>query len=121
MNLTDKNRPDDENEEAAGRFFREKIVCGINNMGNKWFPLKPEPDEVSYFNQCKQSSLTRQDFELPHYETPEQLQSVLIMFWQERGDSDIASYAEGLARLGWKLHSTKQGAEDIPPYIYVMF
>lgn len=121
MNLTDGKPVEDEHENQVRSFFREKLVFNIDGTKNRWFPLKPEPSETSYFNRCQKTRMTPKDFELPHYESIEQLRDVLQKFWEEIGDYDIVSHVDGIARLAWELRYTKQETGEVSPYIYVMF
>lgn len=121
MNLTNAKPLDDEHENKARHFFREELISNMDCTKNRWFPLRPEPSEISYFRRCKRTRMTPQDMELTHYESLEQLKDVLQRFWEEMGDHDIASRVDGLARLAWELRDTRQESGEVSPYIYVMF
>ncbi len=80
-----------------------------------------DPGLSSYYVERSNRTMTREQFEIAGLENPEQLGRALGEFWKERRMPELLALAAGLSELAGDLREVEEEADEVSPFIYVMF
>jgi hypothetical protein len=120
MSLTDAEHK----ETLAAQFFTEIIVPladTIRAKGKAFFPLGPDPQQESYYDEPTRRIMAPEDFEFSGDRSVEEFMTSLAAFWRQEGNSELAKIIPKLTELALQLSHEEEQDEDVSPFIYVMF
>ena len=106
------------------RFFDERVLPAsraARERRGELFERHPDPARESYWLERPRRAMRREDFELAGLESPEHLGRALAALWKARDMPELAALAGELGELAGDLRQTEQEADEVSPFIYVMF
>ena len=115
----------EEQTEPAVAFFEEVIGPLAEQRcaaGKSFFPPGPDAEAETYFVEPSRSVMRPADFELGATESTETFVEELSALWIREGNEDLAAMTARLTQLASELATREQPeAEDLSPFMYVMF
>jgi hypothetical protein len=126
MNSTKDREKDIEQDRdrRAADFFRDVLVPAAlreRAEGREFFALRPDADAETYYVEPTRRTMSPADFELRAAESVEDFISELAAMWTAEGRGELAAIAARLGELAATLGAGEQQAEDVSPFMYVMF
>lgn len=115
----------EEQAEPVVAFFKEVIGPLAEQRraaAKSFFPLGPDAEAETYFVTPSRRVMRPADFELRATESTETFVEELSALWTREGNEDLAAMTARLTQLACELATREQPeAEDLSPFLYVMF
>ncbi len=111
-------------DESASAFFREVLVpvaLRERATGREFFALRPEAEAESYYVEPTKRATRPEDFELRASDSVEEFVRELAALWASEGREELAAMAPRLAALAAEVREGEEEADDVSPFMYVMF
>ncbi|HJU55717.1 MAG TPA: hypothetical protein VJ715_14130 [Pyrinomonadaceae bacterium] len=111
-------------ELLAADFFNELLVplaCAERAAEKSFFPLRAEDEAESYYVEPARRVMTAADFELRAAESIADFVKELAALWASEGHEELAALAPRLFELAQEMGEQEKQAEDVSPFMYVMF
>jgi hypothetical protein len=109
----------------AESFFNEVLVPlarACRAEGKQFFPLKADAEEESYYVEPRRRVMAASDFELRAADSMADFVRELSALWISEGNAELAGMATALLALAAELREPEaEGADDVSPFMYVMF
>ncbi len=111
-------------DRSASDFFNEVLVpvaLGGRESGREFFALRPDAETESYYVEPTKRAMKPEDFELRAADSVEDFISELAALWVSEGRDELASMAPRLLALASEVREDEEQADDVSPFMYVMF
>jgi hypothetical protein len=105
-------------------FYREELAPFASRLraeGRELFPHGPDETAASYYIERRRTTMNKADFEAFQVNDPEDLAAGLVKLWEERGHSELAQLAPGLAKIAEAVWLKEEMHDEVSPLLYVMF
>ncbi len=111
-------------ELLAAEFFNELLAPLAEReraAAKSFFPLRADPQAESYYVEPTRSVMGTSDFELRAARTLADFVTELAALWTNEGHEELAALAPRLLELAEEMRELEEQAEDVSPFMYVMF
>lgn len=112
--------------EPHGQYIRDlflkKLLPAASDDGRprSFFPLGPDATAASYYVERTKTKMSREDFIIGAASDGDPI-AALGELWTRQGHDRLAALAPELRQLAGKLRQIEKPADDVSPFIYVMF
>ena len=111
-------------ELLAAEFFH-KLLAPLAEReraaAKSFFPLGADSREESYYAEPARRVMEASDFELRAARSLADFVTELAALWANEGHEELAALAPGLLELAEEMGQREEQAEDVSPFMYVMF
>ncbi|HEY0377629.1 MAG TPA: hypothetical protein VGC87_11960 [Pyrinomonadaceae bacterium] len=111
-------------ELLAADFFNELLAPLAEReraAAKSFFPLSADPLAESYYVEPTRRVMEAPDFELRAAESLANFVQELAALWTNEGHAELAALAPGLLALAEEMAGREEQADDVSPFMYVMF
>lgn len=111
-------------ELLAAEFFDEllaPLAAREREAGKSFFPAGADPRAESYYVEPARGVMEASDFELRAARTLADFVKELAALWASEGHEELAALAPRLLELAEEMREQEEQAEDVSPFMYVMF
>ncbi len=111
-------------ELLAAEFFDEflaPLAARERDAAKSFFPLGADPWAESYYVEPARGVMEAPDFELRAAQSLADFVKELAALWADEGHEELAALAPRLLELAEEMAEREEQAEDVSPFMYVMF
>ncbi|HKQ54179.1 MAG TPA: hypothetical protein VJT74_17515 [Pyrinomonadaceae bacterium] len=111
-------------ELLAAEFFEEllaPLAKRERDRAKSFFPLGADPQAESYYAEPPRRVMRASDFELRAAQSLADFVTELAALWAGEGNEELAALAPRLLALAEEMNDREEQAEDVSPFMYVMF
>lgn len=109
--------------EALRELFLKHLLPAAAEAGKPraYFPLGPDPAAQSYFIERQKTRMAREDFLIRTADGGDDPIVALGELWRSQGLDKLAALTPRLREVAAALRQIEAPADDVSPFIYVMF
>lgn len=112
----------DTNAQLRELFLKQLLpAAATDGEPRVFFPLGSEPGAVSYYVERKKPRMAREDFLISTADGSGDPIVALGELWASQGLDKLAALAPKLREAATALRQIEKPADDVSPFIYVMF
>ena len=114
----------EDKELLAAEFFYEflaPLAARERDRAKSFFPLHADPRAESYYVEPTRRVMAAADFELRAAASLADFVTELAALWAREGHEGLAALAPRLLELAEEMREREEQAEDVSPFMYVMF
>ena len=108
----------------AAEFFDElltPLAARERDRAKSFFPLGADSQDESYYVEPPRRVMEAADFELRAAQSLSDFVKELAALWAAEGHEELAALAPRLLELAEEMREREEQAEDVSPFMYVMF
>lgn len=130
MSSTDDSRPgaatpdSDDASLLIRDFFDSQLVPVGQRMRREEahaFPVAADAARETYYTVRERTAMAPEDFEASAPEAVEDLVPALARLWDQLGTPELSALAPGLSRVATAVYLIQDPADELSPFVYVMF
>jgi len=115
----------DENKRKAIQKFFEEVLCPVSQRlrerSLEFFPMRPDPNQISYYQDCIPQQMEPDQFDLKAASTPSDFIAHLTALWNQQDLPELAELTPKLLVLMSELLQDEEPNSDLPPFTYTLF